>query len=169
MLGVSWSARAFTSCGGASLLLGTRDLPGPGIGPMYPALHGTTGPPGKSEPCLFITQICLGLTPTVEPANRPHFLLPPAVGRLEPDRLPGTSKFMGLPLSARPSLWSPSHFALGLIFLNSLNPILYVLSSPATLNLLRSQPGWKEKEEKRCKSEVPNSLPYTHSSTRKLS
>ena len=141
MLGVSWSARAFTSCGGASLLLGTRGLPGPGSGPMCSALHGgflTTGPPGKSEPCLFITQICLGLTPTVEPANRPHFLLPPAVGRLEPDQPPGTRKFMGLPLSARPSLWSPSHFALGLIFLNSLNPILYVLSSPATLNLLRS-------------------------------
>ena len=50
----SWALeRRLSSCGQRSLLLhGMRDLPGPGLEPMSPALAGgflTTAPPGKSQ------------------------------------------------------------------------------------------------------------------------
>ena len=49
----SWGLKhRLSSCGAWALLLRSMyDLPGPGIGPMSPALEGgflTTGPPGKS-------------------------------------------------------------------------------------------------------------------------
>ena len=56
------------SCGTQALLLqGMRDLPGPRIEPMFPALAGgflTTGPPGKSSSftlnlCVFIFKVSL--------------------------------------------------------------------------------------------------------------
>ena len=50
----SWALEhGLSSCGPqAELPCGMRDLPGPGIKPVYPTLAGeflTTGPPGKSQ------------------------------------------------------------------------------------------------------------------------
>ena len=67
-------ARGLSSCGTWALLLqGMWDLSGLGIKPLSPALAGgvlTTAPPGKSQPCFFLTEgmqdhlqdtlICLG-------------------------------------------------------------------------------------------------------------
>ena len=55
----SWALeRRLSSCGAWALLLrGMRDLPGPGLEPVYPALAGrflTTVPPGKPPSRCFI-------------------------------------------------------------------------------------------------------------------